>query len=67
MANTDYKSTDALMRHLRDNGIAIAGSAQISRRNSKQHANRSGEVSPTVTAANTRIAGRWILAPITLG
>lgn len=28
MANTDYKSTDALMRHLRDNGIAISGSSQ---------------------------------------
>lgn len=28
MSNTNYKSTDALMRHLRDNGIAISGSAQ---------------------------------------
>ena len=28
MANTDYKSTDALMRHLRNNGIAISGSSQ---------------------------------------
>ena len=28
MVNTDYKSTDALMRHLRDNGIAISGSSQ---------------------------------------
>lgn len=28
MANTEYKSTDALMRHLRDNGIAISGSSQ---------------------------------------
>ena len=28
MANTDYKSTDGLMRHLRDNGIAISGSSQ---------------------------------------
>lgn len=28
MANTDYKSTDALMQHLRDNGIAISGSSQ---------------------------------------
>ena len=28
MAKTDYKSTDALMRHLRDNGIAISGSSQ---------------------------------------
>lgn len=28
MARTDYKSTDALMRHLRDNGIAISGSFQ---------------------------------------
>lgn len=28
MANTDYKSTDALIRHLRDNGIAIAGTVQ---------------------------------------
>ena len=28
MANTDYKSTDALMRHLRDNGIAISVSSQ---------------------------------------
>ena len=26
MANTDYKSPDALMRHLRDNGISISGS-----------------------------------------
>ena len=25
MANTDYKSPDALMRHLRDNGISISG------------------------------------------
>lgn len=24
MANTDYKSPDALMRHLRDNGISIS-------------------------------------------
>lgn len=31
MATTDYKSTDALMRHLRNNGIAISGSSQ------KQH------------------------------
>lgn len=28
MANTNYKSTDALMRHLRNNGIAISGSSQ---------------------------------------
>lgn len=28
MANTDYKSTDALMQHLRDNGIAMSGSSQ---------------------------------------
>ncbi len=28
MANSDYKSTDALMRHLRQNGIAISGSSQ---------------------------------------
>ena len=28
MANKDYKSTDALMRHLRNNGIAISGSSQ---------------------------------------
>lgn len=28
MAKSDYKSTDALMRHLRDNGIAISGSLQ---------------------------------------
>ena len=28
MTRTDYKSTDALMRHLRDNGIAISGSSQ---------------------------------------
>lgn len=28
MGNTDYKSTDALMRHLRNNGIAISGSSQ---------------------------------------
>lgn len=28
MANADYKSTGALMRHLRDNGIAISGSSQ---------------------------------------
>jgi abortive infection bacteriophage resistance protein len=28
MANIDYKSTDGLMRHLRDNGIAISGSPQ---------------------------------------
>lgn len=28
MANTDYKTTDALMRHLRDNGISISGSSQ---------------------------------------
>lgn len=28
MANTDYKSTDGLMRHLRNNGIAISGSSQ---------------------------------------
>lgn len=28
MANADYKSTDALMRHLRDNGISISGSSQ---------------------------------------
>lgn len=28
MANADYKSTDALMRHLRENGIAISGSSQ---------------------------------------
>ena len=28
MANIDYKSPDALMRHLRDNGISISGSSQ---------------------------------------
>ena len=28
MANTDYKSPDALMRHLRGNGISISGSSQ---------------------------------------
>lgn len=28
MINTDYKTTDALMRHLRKNGIAISGTAQ---------------------------------------
>ena len=28
MSNTDYKSTDALMRHLRNNGISISGSSQ---------------------------------------
>lgn len=28
MANTNFKSTDALMRHLRDNGITISGSSQ---------------------------------------
>lgn len=28
MANTDYKSTDSLIRHLRNNGIVIAGAAQ---------------------------------------
>ncbi|MDD6057758.1 MAG: hypothetical protein PUB98_05815 [Clostridiales bacterium] len=28
MANTDYKSTDALMRHLRNNGISISGSSE---------------------------------------
>ena len=28
MANTDYKSPDALMRHLMDNGISISGSSQ---------------------------------------
>lgn len=28
MAATNYKSTDALMRHLRNNGIAISGSSQ---------------------------------------
>jgi len=28
MATTNYKSTDALMRHLRNNGIAISGSSQ---------------------------------------
>ena len=28
MANTNYKSTDALMRHLRNNGISISGSYQ---------------------------------------
>ena len=28
MSNADYKSTDALMRHLRGNGIAISGSLQ---------------------------------------
>jgi abortive infection bacteriophage resistance protein len=28
MANIDYKSTDGLMRHLKDNGIAISGSLQ---------------------------------------
>lgn len=28
MASSDYKSTDALMRHLRNNGIAISGSSQ---------------------------------------
>ena len=29
MANTDYKSPDALMRHLRDNGISISGDSRI--------------------------------------
>lgn len=28
MSNSNYKSTDALMRHLRNNGIAISGSSQ---------------------------------------
>lgn len=28
MSNTNYKSTDALMKHLRNNGIAISGSFQ---------------------------------------
>ena len=28
MATSDYKSTDAIMRHLRNNGIAISGSSQ---------------------------------------
>lgn len=28
MSNLDYKSTDALMRHLKNNGIAISGSSQ---------------------------------------
>ena len=28
MSNSSYKSTDALMRHLRNNGIAISGSSQ---------------------------------------
>ena len=28
MAKTDYKSTDALMRHLRNNGISISGTSQ---------------------------------------
>lgn len=28
MANINYKSTDGLMKHLRDNGIAISGSSQ---------------------------------------
>ena len=28
MASSHYKSTDSLMRHLRDNGISISGSAQ---------------------------------------
>ncbi|MFT4105431.1 MAG: Abi family protein [Lacrimispora sp.] len=28
MTNMDFKSTDALMQHLRDNGIAISGSSQ---------------------------------------
>lgn len=28
MVTSDYKSTDALMRHLRNNGIAISGSSQ---------------------------------------
>lgn len=28
MVNTDYKSPDALMRHLRENGISISGSSQ---------------------------------------
>ena len=28
MKNTDYKSTNALMEHLRHNGIAISGDSQ---------------------------------------
>ena len=28
MKNTDYKSTNALMEHLRHNGIAISGESQ---------------------------------------
>ena len=28
MSNSDYKSTDALMRHLRKNNISISGSLQ---------------------------------------
>lgn len=28
MSNTDYKSTDTLMRHLRNNGISISGTSQ---------------------------------------
>lgn len=28
MSNTEYKSTDALMRHLRNNGVNISGSLQ---------------------------------------
>lgn len=28
MAKNDFKSTDALMRHLRNNGIAISGASQ---------------------------------------
>ena len=30
MAKTDYKSTDALMRHLRNNGISISGTESVS-------------------------------------
>jgi len=28
MSNTEYKSTDALMRYLRNNGVNISGSLQ---------------------------------------
>ena len=31
MSNTDYKSTDALMRYLRNNGISISDSLQKQR------------------------------------
>ena len=37
MANTDYKSTDALMRHLRNNGIAISGSSQKQQQEKQQN------------------------------